>query len=103
MKIAMVSEHASPLAPLGSVDAGGQNVHLAAPAAAVRRMGHNVIVYPRRDDPSMPSRLRLDSGFSVVHVDAGPPRPIPKDDLWPHMGQFVDGLNAAWRRNRPDV
>ena len=30
MRIAMVSEHASPLATLGGVDAGGQNVHVAA-------------------------------------------------------------------------
>ena len=29
MKIAMVSEHASPLAALGEADAGGQNVHVA--------------------------------------------------------------------------
>ena len=33
MTIAMVSEHASPLAALGGVDAGGQNVHVAALAA----------------------------------------------------------------------
>ena len=35
MKIAMVSEHASPLATLGGVDAGKQNVHVAALAAAL--------------------------------------------------------------------
>ena len=29
MRIAMVSEHASPLATLGGADAGGQNVHVA--------------------------------------------------------------------------
>ena len=32
MRIAMVSEHASPLAVLGGVDAGGQNVHVHARA-----------------------------------------------------------------------
>jgi D-inositol-3-phosphate glycosyltransferase len=31
----MVSEHASPLATLGGVDAGGQNVHVAALAHAM--------------------------------------------------------------------
>ena len=35
MKIAMVSEHASPLAVLGGEDAGGQNVHVAALASAL--------------------------------------------------------------------
>ena len=37
MRIAMVSEHASPLAALGGVDAGGQNVHVAALATRARR------------------------------------------------------------------
>ncbi len=39
MKVAMVSEHASPLAALGGVDAGGQNVHVAALAEALARLG----------------------------------------------------------------
>ena len=34
MRIAMVSEHASPLAAIGGVDSGGQNVHVAALARA---------------------------------------------------------------------
>ncbi|MDT5386686.1 MAG: D-inositol-3-phosphate glycosyltransferase, partial [Mycobacterium sp.] len=40
MKIAMVSEHASPLAMLGGVDAGGQNVHVAELSAGLARRGH---------------------------------------------------------------
>ncbi|MCU1653535.1 MAG: glycosyl transferase, partial [Pseudonocardia sp.] len=39
MKIAMVSEHASPLARLGGPDAGGQNVHVAELAAALALAG----------------------------------------------------------------
>ena len=35
----MVSEHASPLAALGGVDAGGQNVHVAALSLAMGRRG----------------------------------------------------------------
>jgi hypothetical protein len=42
MRVAMVSEHASPLATLGGVDAGGQNVHVAALAKAVARRGAQV-------------------------------------------------------------
>ena len=53
MRIAMVSEHASPLATLGGEDAGGQNVHVAALAAALGRRGHQVRVYTRRDDPEL--------------------------------------------------
>ena len=40
MRIALVSEHASPLATLGGEDAGGQNVHVAALAVELGGLGH---------------------------------------------------------------
>lgn len=49
MRLAMVSEHASPLAALGGVDAGGQNVHVAALSAALARHGVTTVVHTRRD------------------------------------------------------
>ncbi|GAA3407635.1 hypothetical protein GCM10018952_01840 [Streptosporangium vulgare] len=51
MKIAMVSEHASPLATVGGADAGGQNVHVAALSLALAERGHEVTVYTRRGVP----------------------------------------------------
>jgi D-inositol-3-phosphate glycosyltransferase len=55
----MVSEHASPLAVLGGVDAGGQNVHVACLAQELGRRGHEVTVFTRRDDASLPDRVPL--------------------------------------------
>ena len=63
MRVAMVSEHASPLAVLGGVDAGGQNVHVAALAAAMGRHGVEVVVYSRREDPSAPRGSGLHRGL----------------------------------------
>ena len=103
MRIAMVSEHASPLAALGGEDAGGQNVHVAALAEAMARRGIEVVVHTRRDDPGLPERLEMAPGVIVHHVDAGPPTPIPKDELLPHMGAFAQELVRAWRTDRPDV
>ena len=103
MRIAMVSEHASPLAVLGGVDAGGQNVHVAALAAALARRGCEVVVHTRRDDPSPPRRVALCPGVEVDHVDAGPPCQVPKDELLPYIGAFADQLREAWADERPDV
>jgi glycosyltransferase involved in cell wall biosynthesis len=99
----MVSEHASPLATLGGVDAGGQNVHVAALAKALVTLGNGVTVYTRRDDPKLPRRVVMPDGVVVEHVDAGPPRPIPKDDIYPHVGTFARALRRAWMLDRPDV
>lgn len=103
MKIAMVSEHASPLAVLGGADAGGQNVHVAELSAALARRGHRVTVYTRRDDRGVPERVETAQGYTVVHVPVGPAEPIPKDELLPYMGPFARFLDAEWAAHRPDV
>ncbi|MBC5825627.1 MAG: glycosyltransferase [Candidatus Eremiobacteraeota bacterium] len=103
MKVSMVSEHASPLAVLGGVDAGGQNVHVAALAGAMTRRGIDVTVYTRRDDTALPRRVMMPDGVTVEHVDAGPPQPISKDLLLPYMDEFAAHLRSSWSTERPDV
>jgi D-inositol-3-phosphate glycosyltransferase len=103
MRVAMVSEHASPLAVLGGVDAGGQNVHVAALATYLARRGVQVVVHTRRDDPSLPRRVGLAPGVEVDHVDAGPPEPLPKDELLPYMREFGEQLAEQWSAERPSV
>lgn len=103
MKIAMISEHASPLAALGGVDAGGQNVHVAALSEALAKRGHHVTVYTRRDATELPSRVRVGRRLEVVHVDAGPARHVPKDELLPYMGELADGVARDWGQRPPDV
>jgi len=104
MRIALISEHASPLAPLGGVDAGGQNLHVAELSAALARLGHDVRVYTRRDAPGLPAKVRMPSGATVVHVPAGPAERLPKDDLLPYMKAFGGWLARSWQpRWSPDV
>lgn len=103
LRVAMVSEHASPLAVLGGVDAGGQNVHVAALADAMARQGAEVTVYTRRDDAALPARVPLAPNVMVEHVDAGPAEPVEKDLLFPYMDRFASHLEQRWREQAPDV
>ncbi|MFI6226778.1 glycosyltransferase [Micromonospora echinospora] len=96
MRIAMISEHASPLAVLGGEDAGGQNTHVAELAAALAAAGHDVRVYTRRDSVALPVSVRTEDGYDVVHVPAGPPEPVGKDTLLPYMEPFADWLAQRW-------
>jgi glycosyltransferase involved in cell wall biosynthesis len=103
MRIAMVSEHASPLGVLGGEDAGGQNVHVAELATEMGRQGVEVVVHTRRDDPLLPPRVAMAPGVVVDHVDAGPPREVPKDRLLPYMDDFAAALHRQWSERRPHV
>lgn len=103
LKISMVSEHASPLAALGGVDAGGQNVHVAELSSALVRRGHDVTVFTRRDDPQLPATTRFGPGVKLVHVDAGPASHVPKDEMLPWMPELAVGIVAQWGSNPPDI
>ena len=103
MRIDLVSEHASPLAAIGGVDAGGQNVHVAALAAGLARRGHDVTVHTRRDDEALPDRVVVQDGYDVAHVPAGPARALPKDELLPYMPTFARVLQGQWAEQPPDV
>ncbi|KAB1913371.1 glycosyltransferase [Micromonospora sp. AMSO31t] len=105
MRIAMISEHASPLAVLGGEDAGGQNTHVAELSAALVAAGHDVRVYTRLDAVDLPVTVRAPDGYEVVHVPAGPAEPVAKDDLLPYMPAFGEWLAERWRTGdwQPEV
>ena len=102
-RVALVSEHASPLASPGAHDAGGQNVYVGGLATELARRGLDVVVHTRRDAPDLPRRVRLAPNVVVEHVDAGPPAQVPRDALLPLMDTFAAGLAQGWRREPPDV
>ncbi|HJR40144.1 MAG TPA: glycosyltransferase [Nocardioidaceae bacterium] len=103
MRIALVSEHANPLAAVGGVDAGGQNVHVAALAGGLAERGHDVTVFTRRDSTSAPVQITAPDGYVVEHVPAGPATDVPKDELLRYMPAFAEYLSERWRAEPFDV
>lgn len=95
MKIAMVSEQASPL----HHDLG-QGTYVAALAAAMSALHHDVTVYTRREDSTSPERVRTDDGYDVVRVPIGSPA---GDEVPAHLGDFAEFLAEQWRPRPPDV
>ncbi len=97
MRLAMISEHASPLATLGGEDSGGQNVYVAELARRLGAMGHEVDVFTRRDDAGLPKVAPFSEGVRVVNLPAGPARAVPKDDIFRFMPAFRDAFYAFAR------
>ena len=67
MRIALISEHASPLAAIGGVDAGGQNIYVAHVAQCLVNEGHTVDVFTRRDDEQQQPVVYVKPGLRVLH------------------------------------
>ncbi|MFL6624830.1 MAG: glycosyltransferase family 4 protein [Sulfurifustis sp.] len=99
-RIAMISEHASPLATIGGVDSGGQNVYVAQLANRLAARGYQVDVYTRRDKETLPEVVKFINRVRVIHVKAGPPRPVPKEELLPYMDEFAEQMQSFCSRQR---
>ncbi len=100
-RVALISEHASPLAVLGGVDGGGQNVYVGQIAKNLAAIGYDVDVFTRRDSELLPETAEWVNGVRIVHVPAGPPTPVRKEDLLPFMEQFTRFVIDFARRQRP--
>lgn len=91
-RIALISEHASPLSCLGGIDSGGQNVYVEQVARGLGRIGYEVDVFTRRDAADLPTVAELAPRVRVIHITAGPARCVPKEDLLPYMDEFSDRM-----------
>ncbi len=104
MRIAMLSLHTSPLAPLGGRETGGMNVYVREVASHLASLGIEVDVFTRRssttddevqtfsDEAGTPgargARARL------VQITAGPKSRIEKEEMLPFAPAFADGVEA---------
>lgn len=94
MRIAFISEHASPLAVLGGVDSGGQNVYVDRVAYHLAQQGHLVDIYTRWDSVDQPRIVNFRPGVRVIHIEAGPRKFIRKERLFDYMDEFSNDMAA---------
>ena len=106
-RIAVLSYHTSPLAPLGGAETGGLNVYVLELARELAERGHTVDIFTRRTNPDDPETVSISdapsgddaaSGARVVHIDAGPARYVEKDALAAHVDAFEAGVAAFAER-----
>lgn len=96
--IAFISEHASPLATLGGVDSGGQNVYVAELPKQLVKLGYNVDVYTRRENEDINEIINWLKGIRVIHIKAGPEAVVAKEKLLSLMQEFATNMIAFIRK-----
>ncbi|HEX6005915.1 MAG TPA: glycosyltransferase family 1 protein [Burkholderiales bacterium] len=102
-RIAVISDHASPLAIAGGVDSGGQNIYVASIAREMHALGYEVDIFTRRDNPMLPEVVELTEGLRVVHLKAGPAEALRKESMLPVMPQFAARAADYCRSSRYDL
>ncbi|MCF2517042.1 glycosyltransferase family 1 protein [Dyadobacter sp. CY351] len=91
-RIAFISEHASPLATLGGVDSGGQNVYVAELCKCLAKLGYVIDIFTRRDDEYLSQIVHWLPNIRVIHMDAGPAQEVPKEMLLGYMDEFTQSM-----------
>ncbi len=90
----MLSVHTCPLAALGGKETGGMNVYVREVSRELGRMGIEVDVFTRSQDPSIERVVSLGPGARVIHVEAGPQSPIARERIHEHLDEFADRVDV---------
>jgi D-inositol-3-phosphate glycosyltransferase len=89
-RLAFLSVHTSPLAPMGGNKTGGMNVYIRELAQELGQRGIQVDIFTRRSSPNEPD---IDPGIGpnvrVIYVKAGPATALAPDDIYEHLSQFT--------------
>lgn len=100
-RVAMLSVHTCPLATLGGKKTGGMNVYVRDLSRSLARMGLAVDIFTRSEDDCQPAvRHDLGYGARVIHIAAGPERPIPVPEIADYLDDFVQGVLAFVAREQ---
>jgi D-inositol-3-phosphate glycosyltransferase len=99
LRIAMLSVHTCPLAVLGGKETGGMNVYVRELSRELGRMGVEVDVFTRSQDPMIRRVVPMGDSVRVIHLPAGPEAPLARERVHEHLDEFVDGVEA-WRLTR---
>lgn len=97
--LAVLSMHTSPLAQPGTGDGGGMNVYVRSLASSLARAGVACDVLTRAESPEQPPAVVVEPGFRVVHLEAGPRRPVGRLERIALVERFTE----AARRHMEDA
>jgi len=91
-RVAVFSLHTSPLDQPGTGDSGGMNVYIGEVAERLAEQGIAVDIYTRRHGPAAPPVEQIGPGTRLIQVQAGPGRPVAKEDLPNYLPDFLNGV-----------
>ncbi|HSW81264.1 MAG TPA: glycosyltransferase [Candidatus Saccharimonas sp.] len=101
MRILMISDHADPLAKIGTKETGGQNVYVMNMASLLAKLGVYVDVYTRWDRATKQEVVQVAPRLRVIRVKAGPKSYMPRDDFLNVTAEFA--RNVKLRIERENV
>jgi D-inositol-3-phosphate glycosyltransferase len=99
--IAMLSIHTSPLDMPGRTrDAGGLNVYINQLARELGQSQNLIDIFTRRTNKYTPKVVQITPQVRVIHIQAGPPTPIPKHEIYQYLADFAQRIDEFQRNEK---
>ena len=93
-RLAILSMHTDPLAPLGGDFTGGMNVYVREAAKAFADLGVRVDVFTRLESDSSAREVPIAEGARLIRIEAGPRERLDKDAQVEWADAFAEGILA---------
>ena len=97
--IAVIAAHSCPYSEIGGAENGGMSVYVRETAAALAARGVTSVIFTRKEYAESPSELDVPDGCHLVHIHAGPEKPLDKDGLFYHLPEFYENVSTWTREN----
>lgn len=91
-RVAIISLHTSPRDQPGAGDSGGMNVYILSVAQRLAEQGIAVDIFTRSAGSGRPEVEEIGPSSRIIQVQAGPPEPVPKEELPNVLPTFLDGV-----------
>ncbi len=98
-RLAILSMHTDPLAPLGGDFTGGMNVYAREVAKALASLGVGADVFTRLESDASAREVPLADGARLIRVEAGPRIRLDKDAQVEHADAFAEAILAFVQKN----
>ena len=93
-RLAILSMHTDPLAPLGGDLTGGMNVYVREIAKALAGLGVHVDVFTRLESEALEEQISLAGGCRFIRIEAGAKERLDKDAQVDWVDAFARGILA---------
>jgi len=88
----IISDHADPLAPVGGLESGGQNIYVLELAKNLSKYNWGIDVFTRWNNPRKKQVSRINRRARVIRIKAGPLKKIPRDEIADHLTEFAENI-----------
>lgn len=88
-RLAVISYHTCPLSDETDTEIGGLNIYVLSLSKALAAKGYHIDIFTRSQDAASPHIVQVNANLRVIHIPAGPEKPISKKEIEGYIPEFL--------------